>query len=98
MYDFIHIAQCDAPFVKAIGDGADWEVTGMLFSTEALFGCSGDQLTVNKQGSSRVVSLRDAIFAFLEIWPIGLLERNGLFETADSENNQGRISPIPVLC
>src|SRR6266704_3764759 len=95
MHDLIHITQGDARFLETIGDGADGKVTGMLFSTEALLGCSGNQLTVNKQCSRRIMTLGNAIFAFLQVWPVGLLERHGPFETADSENNQRSSSPIP---
>src|SRR5690348_3413163 len=96
MHDLIHIAQGDATFLETIGDGADREVAGMLSSTEPLFGRGGNQFAVNEQCSSGVMSLRNAILALFQIWPVSLLERNGLFETADSENNHGAISPIPI--
>jgi hypothetical protein len=48
----------------------------MLFAAEAFLGGSSHDFAINQQNRRGIVSLRNAILAFLEARPVGLLERN----------------------
>src|SRR5438552_1728428 len=82
----VDLADRDARLCQAVGDRAVREGAGMLPPVDPLLGDGGDDGTVHDEGSSRVVALRDAILALVELRPTRLLERYRAFEPADPED------------
>ena len=78
--DLVDLICGDSGRAEAILNRADREVSGMLFATEAFLGSASHNFAINQQDSRGIMSLRNAILAFLETRPVSLLERNGIFK------------------
>src|SRR5215213_9033277 len=83
--NFVDLGGFQAGGLQAVADRANREVTGVLFAAEALFGGSSDNLAVDDQHRSRIVALRNSVFAFFQARPMLLLEWNRVLESTDAD-------------
>lgn len=82
--DLIDGSLLDACCRQAVLDCGIRKASGVLLSAESLLGGRGDDVSIHDQGRRRIVSLRDPVFPLLETGPVRLLERNGVFKSANS--------------
>src|SRR5262249_26468413 len=80
----IDVGRFQAGRIETIVDRSDREVAGVFLATEPLLGGPRDDLAVDDQDGSGVVTLRNAVFAFFQAGPAGFLERNGVFKSTDA--------------
>nr|WP_197423049.1 hypothetical protein [Bradyrhizobium valentinum] len=83
--NLVDVGGFQAGGLQAVADSANREVTGMLFAAEALFGGSSDNLAVDHQHRSRIVTLGNSVFAFFQARPMLLLEAYRVLESTDAD-------------
>ena len=93
--DLVDLIGGDSGRVETILNRADREVAGVLFAAEAFLGGAGHNFAIDQQDRRGIVSLRNAILAFLEPGPVRLLERNGILKPTYAQHfRHDPVSPL----
>src|SRR5690349_7294976 len=89
MRDLVDLLDRETSLGEAVRDRAPRKVSGVLAPADPLLCDARHHLPVDHQDRGGIVSLGDAVFPLVEVGPVGALEGDGAFESADAEDLHG---------